>query len=133
MDKIIISQESYDNFQREKGLLKNSTFAPIDEKNVTSDWIDSIFDDYNVTTAIYRHGEKLVGFVGGEVVCCQYSHNNNTINWKIFAEGEKVETTKSELKKRLQQFENGEETDLFSIIRETENQLMQSFYFKGDE
>ena len=40
METIKISQESLDAFKKEKELIP----APIDNKNVTTDWIEDVFD-----------------------------------------------------------------------------------------
>ena len=51
--------------------------APIDEKNITSDWIEEIFDDCNCT----HFGRMLTGFVAGSACSCIYQKNN--IYWEI--------------------------------------------------
>ena len=45
--------------------------APIDEKNVTTDWIAEIFDNCGDCV---RSNKKFVGFVNDSVCFCEYSN-----------------------------------------------------------
>lgn len=51
--------------------------APLDEKNVTTDWIEELFDDQSALYA--RH--KRLGFIAG--VAVQASWEGNVLTWKV--------------------------------------------------
>jgi hypothetical protein len=46
----------------------NKEVAPIDEKNVCSDWIEDVFDEYTTIHAEKRGKNTFVGFVS-DCVC----------------------------------------------------------------
>ena len=110
---------------------KNRTIAPIDEKNVCTDWIEQIFDDYNVVCTTKHHMNKVCGFVDGVLVECVYQSGHNEINWYVYGLQPDVDSTISKVKTRLLDFENGE-SDLYSEITDHESYLSQRFYFKPD-
>ena len=115
--------------------------APIDEKNVTSDWIEQIFDGYNCTYTEVKRTHKYCGFVGGELVMCSYTFGTNTLQWWIvipsydsetaYHYNERLQRVNSILLERLQKFEN-DESDLFSYIDNKGYLIYQDFYFKGE-
>lgn len=51
--------------------------APLDEKNVTTDWIEELFDDQS---ALYGKN-KMLGFMAGAAV--QASWEGNVLTWKV--------------------------------------------------
>ncbi len=51
---------------------------PLDGKNLTRDWIEEIFEDYD---CLYNGRDTYTGFVKNAVCCCEVSYN--TIFWKI--------------------------------------------------
>lgn len=106
--------------------------APIDEKNVTSDWIEDVFDD------CVRNGDKFVGFIGECVVMCEC--RNYYIDWKVEQECFNRQTSKrmetfTELKKRLK---NMDEEDQNIVVKylpfgEGVTALTQQFYFRDED
>lgn len=96
--------------------------APIDEKNVCTDWIDSIFDNANCI----MEENSVVGYVNTYPVLATW--NNNTIVWKAILGGE---SCLNELKKRLSEFESPE-SDIYSERKIVRHLILQSFYFKED-
>ena len=106
-------------------------FAPIDGKNVGTDWIDDIFD-YSECTKMYKYSHKKVcGFVNGQLVECVYTLEYNTIEWRIYALYSFLDDVKAELLRRLKKYEN-EENELFSEYEESETYVIQRFYWKED-
>lgn len=98
--------------------------APIDGKNVTTDWIEDIFDMADFT----RDGKCMVGFVSHYPVLVAWS--DNYIVWQAVLGGENCLDV---LEKRLALFED-EESDIYSERKRVANNLiLQSFYFKEDE
>lgn len=51
--------------------------APLDEKNVTTDWIEELFDDQS---ALYGK-DKMLGFMAGAAV--EASWSGNVLHWKV--------------------------------------------------
>ena len=51
--------------------------APLDEKNVTTDWIEEMFDDQS---ALYGKN-KMLGFMAGAAM--QASWSGNMLKWKV--------------------------------------------------
>lgn len=111
--------------------------APIDEKNVTSDWIEDVFD---VCCVGGNHNGTYVGFVNNCVILCEY--NGNNIYWTV---SEKANSTNSqryaafyELKQRLFALdkENENLTVKYSVAYDDREgkkvgmTLHQSFFFK---
>ena len=76
--KIWKVQDFLDAMERLKNTYHEKlTPAPLDEKNVTTDWIDDIFDDSSCTC----NGSTYTGFVKDSVCSCLVG--SNTIIWKI--------------------------------------------------
>jgi len=106
-------------------------FAPIDGKNVGTDWIDDIFD-YSMCTETCKHSlTKVCGFVNGELVECTYNLGNNVICWYIYASYAVLNDTKDELLKRLSKYEH-DDNDLYSEMEILETSVIQRFYWKED-
>ena len=121
METIKISQESLDAFKKEKKMMP----APIDEKNVTSDWIECVFDN---ETCIWGKGKCAVGFIHEQPVMAAWS--GNTMLWK-FMEEQTIEDTDhlAVLKDRLRRCTDPE-SDLTETFNVVGNMLMQKFYWK---
>lgn len=121
--------------------MANRMIAPIDEKNVCTDWIENIFDDYNLTQTQKGNTRKICGYINGELVECIYQFGENVLMWYIYSMyakdynvGEVWKTlidARTELIKRLENYEN-EGNDLFSEIENFGTYLIQRFYFKGE-
>lgn len=97
--------------------------APLDEKNVTTDWIEQIFDGLNCV----QNGCQMVGFVNECVVDCSWF--DNTLQWR--AHDNKKETL-NEIKKRLMEFEQDDSysPEVYSDIYIVGGMfLVQKFYF----
>lgn len=106
--------------------------APVDEKNVCSDWLEMVFDDYNYTYTEKRHKNKYCGYVRSNLVECSYTFGDNVIRWQIFATGGDLEETKTELKRIFAEIDK-ENTGLICNYAEEENILYQSFYWDISE
>lgn len=85
----------------EKKLIK----APIDEKNITSDWIQDVFDNFNCVQC----GEKYAGFINGVPAWCEI--HDNFISWELCGD-EGIERAFGILKYRLAQFDNENPDDI---------------------
>ena len=124
METIKISQESLDAFKNEKKLIP----APLDNKNVTTDWIEEIFD---FQTCIY--GKKMaVGFIADEPVIAAWTVN--TIIWSFPSLVMTcIDGTKplEELRKRLSVYDDAN-TELKHEYCVIGNLLMQKFYWNKD-
>ena len=127
---IKISKESLDAFKNGERLIP----APIDEKNITSDWIEDIFDN----CCFGGKGNNIyVGFIKDCVVLCEY--HGNVINWKVESEcfngKDERENAFNELKKRLVDIDE-ETPDIvvkYSPFDKDVTCLTQSFFFKDED
>lgn len=101
--------------------------APLDEKNVMTDWIEEIFDDYSAI----RCRRMFLGYIQYIPVYAKYS--GNQIVWKVVdGTSSDVELVIEVLKKRLLEHEDPER-DLFSEFKISGSTLTQTFWWKGDE
>ena len=110
----------------------NKEVAPIDEKNVCSDWIEDVFDEYTTIHAEKRGKNTFVGFVSDCVCICSYSFGNNTLKWQIVADRkEDAERAIKTLFNRLQDYDK-EGEPLQTEYTTEDNTLYQSFFFVED-
>jgi len=108
---------------------KNLIPAPIDEKNVTSDWIAEIFDNYG--DYCIMNGNKCVGFVKDSVCTCMYIDNH--IIWyfpMVFATD--VKASWDELIKRLKKHDAPPLVVKYDFSQADSFFLKQSFYWEND-
>ena len=101
--------------------------AMINGKDVTTDWLESIFDNDCVAT----DGNMMIGFINHKAV--QVSWERNKLSWLVsneFGVGDPTFTLLM-LRERLIALET-EEQNVFSIITYDfgGNELRQKFYFK---
>ena len=102
--------------------------APIDGKNVTTDWIEEIFDNCGDRV---RNGNKFTGFVKGSVCCCQ--HLSNNLFWHInkdFAENAK--DSWDELIRRLKEHDTPSLVVKYDESMKDDLLLLQRFFFCAD-
>ena len=111
---------------------KNLVPAPIDNKNVTTDWIPEIFDFGDCTTVNCKDSQwRVCGYVNCELVECIYYHGGNKVYWSIYALYSVLDNTKAELMKRLKKYET-DESNIYSEFDEKETSVCQKFYWKED-
>lgn len=128
--EIKISKESLDAFKNGERLIP----APIDEKNITSDWIEDIFDNCCFGG---KKNNIYVGFICDCVVLCEY--HDNIINWKVESEcfngKSERESAFNELKKRLEVVdkENSDIVVKYYSFDKDVTCLTQSFFFKDED
>lgn len=104
---------------------KNLIPAPLDEKNVMTDWIMEIFDNYGDCVC---NGKQYVGFVSNVPVYARYY--GNTIVWMVIYTISPDHTI-SVLQSRLKEHEDTE-SSLFSKMTIEENVLYQEFFWLDD-
>lgn len=109
------------NFITSKG--EDLTTAPIDEKNITTDWIDSLFDceEYD-----YNKGEWL-GNIEGVAMCVRCSSNKAT-----FAKQDQDKDIKAVLDFVCEILQEGNDDYLTAVIVCDANHFEISFYFTED-
>lgn len=98
--------------------------APLDETNVTTDWIEEIFDNGNCTC----NGSRIVGFVRDAPVYAIYY--DNVVRWTVldsFLPSDRI----NELIRRLDRYENPDEV-VFSEKTVIGKTLTQRFFFRED-
>lgn len=133
---IKVSAESLQSFKRNAGVqgimqkdISRKEVAPIDEKNVCSDWVSDVFDECTTVHTEKRGKNTFVGFVSDCVCICSYSFGNNTLKWQIIADRkEDTESAIKTLSNRLQEYDKENETLQTEYTTEG-NTLYQSFYF----
>ena len=109
---------------------KNLIPALIDGKDVTTDWLESIFD----SDAVWDF-HMMVGFINHSCVTCKYE--KNVITWEVHRDmGRSSDDLYSYmlLEERLKAAES-EEQNIYSMIQHGELgklQIVQSFFFKND-
>lgn len=108
---------------------KKAIPALMDEKDVTTDWIENVFDDWNLAYST----RKVAGFISDCVVLAKWSQNE--ITWIVSKEmgGDYVSAFKI-LEERLKAFES-EEQNVFSIIEHEADDrycLYQRFFFRDE-
>ena len=103
--------------------------APIDEKNVSTDWIDAVFDGMNYVS----NGNQMAGYVKDSLVSCSW--HDNRIEWVAHYN---MAETLTELKKRLEEFQNKDpHANLYESVYDeiyviSDICLIQLFYFYGE-
>lgn len=111
---------------------ENLIEAPIDEKNVSSDWIEEVFD------CVWRGGRQAntyTGFIGHCLVSCKYS--GNKLHWQVesqfFNVGEDILGAYNELRRRLT-VRDQEDQNLVvkNYYYDKEFVIAQHFFFKED-
>ena len=101
--------------------------APLDEKNVTTDWIEEVFDDCNCT----RNGSVYTGFVKDSVCSCLVGRN--TIIWKIDKDYAKdAGLSYTELLKRLREHDTPPLVVKYDTSMKETLLLGQRFFFRDD-
>ena len=103
--------------------------ALINGKDVTTDWMESIFDSSDVI----RYRNKMVGFIHHCPLIAYWG--DNTVVWEVMPiESEDHLSAYILLEDRLNKYENGD-GDIYSTIEHGELgrfQIIQHFYFKED-
>ena len=100
---------------------KNVIPAPLDDKNVMTDWIEEVFD---FQSGLF-HKNQCVGFVSGCAVLATWI--DNMLTW-YFVSGE-IKKAQSALCERLREKEDVN-VELFSQIDIINNYVIQHFYWK---
>lgn len=108
--------------------------APIDGKNVTTDWIEEIFDHCNAVGGSKYGAERLCGYVDNNLVEGWYRRGGNVISWTIYGvvTEDYLNEVKDELTKRLKEHEDPDR-ELFSEIKDEGHILFQSFYWRQED
>lgn len=73
--------------------------APVDNKNISTDWIEEVFDNFDCIEI----GSQYVGFVNDVPAWCKI--NDNSIKWELCGDVN-IERAFTELKYRLKNFDN---------------------------
>ena len=103
--------------------------ALINEKDVCTDWIEQVFDDYQTI----NNSHDVVGLLHDCVVRCTW--DNYYMKWKVSRDmGGDCASAFILLEQRLNEWEGDENSNIFSIVEHTDTpyELQQRFYFKED-
>lgn len=100
---------------------KNIIPAPLDDKNVMTDWIEEVFD---WQSALFRKN-KCVGFIFNCPALATW--RDNVLTWSFIC-GE-IKTAQNELIERLKVYEDAN-IELFTKIEIVGNDVVQSFYWR---
>lgn len=98
--------------------------APLDDKNVMTDWIEDVFE---FGSGLFHMGQW-VGFVLSCPILATW--HDNVLTWS-FIRGD-IKTAQSELIKRLKVYED-ENVELFTKIEIVGNDVVQSFYWRNED
>ena len=99
--------------------------APIDEKNVFTDWIEDVFDNLNCV----QNGRQALGFINDDPVYAYWE--KNCITWRCVEGNGDYESIVSEIKNRLADFEDPN-SNLFSECYTIGHAVVQNFFFRAD-
>ena len=100
--------------------------APFDGKNVTTDWIEDVFDNQ---TCLFGNKKNAIGFINGEAVLVAWS--DNILLWK-FTEQPCIDSGNlAVLKDRLSRFADTD-SNLVDESKVIANIYYQQFYFTED-
>ena len=103
--------------------------AYLDEKDVTTDWIEDVFDDWHLAHSIHR----VVGFVSGCLVSAKW--HENEVEWLVLKEaGGDCASAFLILEERLKVFESEEQNVFSELEHEGEGRycIFQRFYFRNE-
>ena len=123
MQSIKITQKSLDAFKKEKALVP----ALLDEKDITTDWIQDVFDDYS---CVWGARKSAVGYVCEQPVLVAWSDND--LLWK-FMEQNTIEHSNflAVLKDRLSIYDENEGLVIKSKV--IGNLYWQKFYWEDED
>lgn len=99
--------------------------APIDGKNVCTDWIADVFDSLDCII----NGNEAVGFINGAPVYVTWSGNSMCWRAVTHSVNDYAETV-AELKRRLEEF--GNDDGLVSEVTPWGTGIRESFFFEDD-
>lgn len=104
--------------------------ALINEKDVCTDWMESVFD----SSSVVEHRRMMLGFIWSCVVYAEWQ--DNTITWRVMQDIGRGDSIGAYyiLEERLKALES-EDQNIYSTIQHGELgklELVQSFYFKED-
>ena len=123
MDAIKISQESLDAFKKEKELIP----APIDGKNVSTDWIQDVFDNQSCVW----NGQKAIGFINNHPVLVAWSDNILLWQFPLVTDIEEFGDL-AVLRDRLKIYEDDPDNNFVTKDSIVGNLLMQKYYWKNE-
>jgi hypothetical protein len=101
--------------------------APIDEKNVCTDWIEEIFD----YQSCLRYKKRAVGFVDEEPVIASWEGNLLTWKFPVMRDFENS-ISLAYLKEKLERYSeyNPELVEHYNVVGDT---LEQRFYWRNED
>lgn len=101
--------------------------APIDEKNVTSDWIEDVFDNQS---CVWGEKKSAVGYIDKQPVVAAWSENMLIWGFPITKNLENS-VHLAILRDRLERWdEDNRFIEHFNVVG---NMLIQKFYWKNEE
>jgi hypothetical protein len=121
-------QDIIDHYELDelRALLKDTlTPAPLDGKNVTTDWIEELFDEQS---ALYGK-QRLVGFVSRATVLCSWTFNS--LKWKVL-DGNADEAFALLRNRYGLRYPKGD-SPFFITEQLTDDTLTWRFYWKNDD
>ena len=124
MDTIKISKESLDAFKKEKEMIP----APIDNKNVTTDWIETIFDSQS---CVWGEKRSAVGYINGEPVIAAW--DRNLLLWQFSLITSLEDSISLAILKDRLNAAHDPDGDLIETLNVVGNMLMQRFYWKNED
>lgn len=103
---------------------KNAIPAPVDGKNVCTDWIEDVFDNL----ASVKCDRQILGFIEDAPVYVYWE--DNRIIWRCIECNGNYESIVNEIKSRLMNFEDPY-SDLFELYT-IGHSVVQIFYSRAD-
>lgn len=106
-----------------KGLMP----APIDNKNVDTDWIETIFDNQS---CVWGENKSAVGYINGEPVIAAW--DGNLLLWQFPLITSLEDSSHLDVLKDRLNAAHDPNGDLIETFAVTGNLLMQKFYWKNE-
>ena len=108
--------------------------APIDEKNVCSDWVEDVFSYSGCVFTQKKSQHRYMGFVDDVPLYCHYTNGTNVLVWQFVGDAKDcdVQSAQSTLMKTLKEYDDAN-PELLQEFTTEGNTIYQSFYWNPDE
>ena len=108
--------------------------APIDGKNVCSDWIEDCFDYSSCSFTERKSEHRYLGFKDDVPVYCHYTFGANVLVWQMIGDAKDcdIENAKSSLMDTLKEYDDAN-PELLQYFEIEGNTIYQHFYWNPDE
>lgn len=108
-------------------MAKNLSKAFVDEKDITTDWIEDIYNGDCI-----KQGRKYVGFYQDEVLVCKCTLDEITWTFPSCEDSKKRRRLLKQLAEQLDRYNEGD-FDIISFVKLLPHSVGEVFYFKEED